>query len=78
MPANIRRVQHIGNDMAPAIVFFGDGDSLWLPGWDTVHAEQGVDLAICLKWWKYMGDLMPSNPDHSPVTAPLREVFHLP
>jgi L-rhamnose mutarotase len=29
------------------------------------------------KWWKHMGDIMPSNPDNSPVSAPLREVFQL-
>jgi len=32
---------------------------------------------ICQKWWKHMGNVMPSNPDHRPVSAPLREVFHL-
>lgn len=32
---------------------------------------------VCQKWWKHMGDVMPSNPDHSPVSTPLREVFHL-
>lgn len=32
---------------------------------------------ICQKWWKHMGDIMPSNPDNSPVALPLREVFHL-
>ncbi len=31
----------------------------------------------CQRWWRHMGDIMPSNPDHSPVTHPLREVFHL-
>ena len=31
----------------------------------------------CQKWWQHMGDIMPSNPDHSPKSAPLREVFHL-
>lgn len=31
----------------------------------------------CQKWWRHMGDLMPSNPDHSPVSRDLREVFHL-
>jgi L-rhamnose mutarotase len=31
----------------------------------------------CQRWWKYMGDVMPSNPDHSPVSQDLREVFHL-
>ena len=32
---------------------------------------------ICQKWWKHMGDIMPSNPDHSPVSRGLNEVFHL-
>ena len=32
---------------------------------------------ICQKWWKHMGDIMPSNPDHSPVATSLKEVFHL-
>jgi len=31
----------------------------------------------CQRWWQHMGDLMPSNPDHSPVSSPLKEVFHL-
>lgn len=32
---------------------------------------------VCQRWWRHMSDLMPSNPDHSPVATPLREVFHL-
>jgi L-rhamnose mutarotase len=32
---------------------------------------------ICKKWWKHMGDIMPSNPDTSPVAQGLKEVFHL-
>lgn len=32
---------------------------------------------VCQRWWKYMSDVMPSNPDHSPVAQELREVFHL-
>ena len=31
----------------------------------------------CQRWWKHMGDVMPSNPDHSPVSQDLREVFHI-
>lgn len=31
----------------------------------------------CRKWWAHMGDIMPSNPDTSPVSSPLREVFHM-
>lgn len=32
---------------------------------------------ICHKWWKFMADVMPANPDSSPVSRELREVFHL-
>lgn len=32
---------------------------------------------VCQRWWKFMGDIMPSNPDHSPVARELQEVFHL-
>jgi len=32
---------------------------------------------ICQKWLQHMGNLLPSNADHSLVSAPLREVFHL-
>lgn len=31
----------------------------------------------CQRWWKHMSDVMPSNPDNSPVSIDLREVFHL-
>jgi len=30
------------------------------------------------KWWAYMKDIMESNPDNSPVSIPLKEVFYLP
>jgi L-rhamnose mutarotase len=33
---------------------------------------------VMQKWWKYMGDIMESNPDNSPVSIPLQEVFYLP
>ena len=31
----------------------------------------------CQRWWKYMGEVMPANPDNSPVSVELKEVFHL-
>ena len=31
----------------------------------------------CKRWWKYMADVMPANPDNSPVALELKEVFHL-
>ena len=33
---------------------------------------------VMKRWWKYMADVMESNPDNSPVTVPLKEVFYLP
>jgi L-rhamnose mutarotase len=32
---------------------------------------------VCQRWWKHMGDVMPSNPNNSPVSRELKEVFHL-
>ena len=32
---------------------------------------------IVQKWWDYMADIMEVNPDNSPVTIPLEEVFHM-
>ena len=29
------------------------------------------------RWWKYMADIMETNPDFSPVSTPLINVFHL-
>jgi L-rhamnose mutarotase len=33
--------------------------------------------AVVRKWWDYMADLMETNPDNSPVTKPIEEVFHM-
>lgn len=40
---------------------------------DSLPAQE-----IMQRWWKYMGDIMESNPDNSPVSIPLKEVFYLP
>jgi L-rhamnose mutarotase len=32
---------------------------------------------IVKKWWKYMADIMETNPDNSPVSVPLEQVFFL-
>ncbi len=34
--------------------------------------------AVMQKGWKYMADIMETNPDNSPVQVPLKEVFYLP
>ena len=36
------------------------------------------DHPVMKKWWAYMGDIMESNQDNSPVAADLVSVFHMP
>ncbi len=38
--------------------------------WNAVASTE-----ICQRWWKYMTDVMPANPDNSPVSSELQEVF---
>jgi L-rhamnose mutarotase len=33
---------------------------------------------VMKKWWAYMRDIMETNPDNSPQSVPLKEVFYLP
>lgn len=40
--------------------------------WDAI-----ATTAACRRWWASMREIMPSNEDDSPVSTPLREVFHL-
>jgi L-rhamnose mutarotase len=36
-----------------------------------------AETEVCRRWWRHMRDVMPANPDDSPVSRDLREVFHL-
>ncbi len=44
----------------------GDGGSQDLGQTETVK-----------KWWKFMADIMVTNPDNSPLTTKLEEVFYM-
>ncbi|MBF4471419.1 MULTISPECIES: L-rhamnose mutarotase [Flavobacterium] len=44
------------------------------PDFDTAFLP---NHPIVKKWWAYMGDIMETNPDNSPLSASLKEVFHL-
>lgn len=61
-------------------IFF-DSQTNQLFGYAEVEDEQRwnavAQTEICQKWWAYMKEIMPSNPDNSPVQRPLREVFHI-
>ena len=40
--------------------------------WDAIARTE-----VCRDWWRSMRELMPSNPDDSPLMHDLREVFSL-
>jgi L-rhamnose mutarotase len=50
-------------------------------GYAEIESEERwsaiASTEVCQRWWKHMADVMPANPDSSPVSAPLREVFYL-
>lgn len=45
---------------------------------DEALVEQLPEHPVMKKWWAYMCDIMDTNPDNSPVSIPLKEVFYLP
>ncbi len=40
--------------------------------WNAVASTE-----VCRRWWAHMREVMPANPDNSPVARGLREVFHI-
>ena len=44
---------------------------------DEARWAQIAETEVCQRWWRYMGDIMPSNEDGSPQSTGLREVFYL-
>lgn len=61
---------------------YWDKDTNILFAYQEVYGDadsQNVEVAdeITHKWWDSMADIMEVNPDNSPVTIPIKEVFHL-
>ncbi|MCP9236020.1 L-rhamnose mutarotase [Lewinella sp. JB7] len=85
-----RRHNPVWTDLEALLKAHGVADYsiYWQPTSCTLFAtarvaseEQWAAIArtpICRRWWAYMQDIMETNPDDSPVTTELREVFHLP
>jgi L-rhamnose mutarotase len=47
---------------------------------EQVGESSSQDLGrteIVKKWWKSMADVMETNPDNSPVSIPLEQVFYM-
>jgi L-rhamnose mutarotase len=60
---------------------FLDEDTNTLFAYAEIESEEEWNkigqTEICQKWWSYMAPLMPTNEDDSPVSKPLKEVFHI-
>lgn len=43
---------------------------------DEARWQAIASTDVCRRWWASMRELMPTNPDNSPLSAELKEVFH--
>jgi len=43
-----------------------------------IKLDELPSYPVMQQWWLYMGDIMETNSDDSPVSIPLKEVFYLP
>ena len=44
---------------------------------DSTKLNELPQHPVMQRWWAFMSDIMNTNPDHSPISAPLQEVFYL-
>ena len=60
---------------------FLDPDTRDLFGYAEIDSEERWNAIaateVCRRWWRHMKEVMPANPDDSPVSSALREVFHI-
>ncbi|WP_137664496.1 L-rhamnose mutarotase [Enterococcus hulanensis] len=66
---------------AKSYSIFFDPETNYLFGYLEIEDEerwaQTADTEINRKWWDFMADVMETNPDNSPVTVDLEQVFEL-
>jgi len=44
---------------------------------DESRWDQIAQTDVCQRWWAHMKEIMPSNPDNSPQSKDLSEIFHM-
>ena len=83
------RHNHIWPELKETLTKVGikDYSIFWDNETNTLFAVQKLEennrvdelpqMEMMKKWWDYMKDLMDTNPDNSPITYPLIEVFHM-
>lgn len=84
-----RRHQPIWRELEDTLLAHGVGSySIYLdPGTNDLFAYVEFDdearwaavagTDVCRRWWRHMREVMPSNPDDSPISRALDEVFHI-
>ncbi len=61
-------------------IFFDEETNILFAVQKQAGSASSQDLGsteIVKRWWKFMADIMETNPDNSPVSTPLKEVFYL-
>lgn len=62
-------------------LIFHDKESNYLFSYVEMESEELWDKIsetdACKKWWEFMKDIMDTNPDSSPVSIELSQVFNL-
>lgn len=62
-------------------IFFDEETNILFAFQKVSNSAGSQDLAtndIVKKWWDFMADIMQVNPDNSPISVPLQEVFYMP
>jgi L-rhamnose mutarotase len=68
------------NGVSDYYIFLDEETSLLFAVQNQSGEKSSQDLGtnpIVQKWWNYMADIMETNPDNSPVSVPLEEVFYM-
>ena len=68
------------NGLSEYSIFFDEETNILFAFQKQAGDQGSQDLGkteIVKKWWKYMADIMETNPDNSPISKELVEVFYM-
>lgn len=68
------------NGISNYAIFLDEETNVLFAVQDTGENKTSQDMdnnPVIRRWWTYMAELMDTNADDSPVTAPLKEVFYM-
>ena len=75
----MRKLLHDGGVYDYSIYLDEDTNTLF--AFQKTRGEGGSqdmgNLEVVKRWWAYMADIMETNPDNSPISIPLPEMFHM-